>query len=146
MLTGLIGTGGAILLVGVALLIANHREHVPGRASGEWLLTGAIVMMLLAGVEFTYVGVGHWVISLIHTVVGWVGHVGMVIVALIAAALLLKVLIAIFKTATDRALWLAFMFPVMCAVPSYGFFRQMAQFLRPPAQQLTTLLQAKMGA
>jgi hypothetical protein len=146
MLTGLIGTGGAILLVGLALLIKKFRGHVPGQKSDQVLLTVAVGLMLAAGVEFTFVGAGRWVISAIHAVEGWVGPVGAVIVALIVLFLFLAVIVAIFRTAHEGALTIAFLFPLMCAVPSHGYPAQVISALKPPVQQLTALLQAKMGA
>ena len=39
MLTGLIGTGNAILLAGLALIIKKFRGHIPGKHSDNALLT-----------------------------------------------------------------------------------------------------------
>lgn len=146
MLTGLIGTGGAVLLAGLAFLIKKFRSHVPGDKSGEILLTIAVLLMAAAGLEFAKVGAGRWAVSAIHSIEGWVGPVGAAIVALIVFFMLVVVIVAIFRTAHEGALTIAFLFPLMCSVPTHGYPVALMNVLTPPAQHLTALIQAKMGA
>lgn len=146
MLTGLIGTGGAVLLSGLALIIKKFRGHVPGKHSDNLLLTAAIVLMALGGVLFAGVGIGQWLVSAIHYVEGFVGPVGAVVVALVVASLFLSVVAAIVFTAHEGALATAFMFPLLCSVPTHGIPAQIMALLRPPAQHVAALVAAKMGA
>lgn len=146
MLTGLIGTGNAILLAGLAFIIKKFRHHVPGKHSDNVLLTIAIVLMVFAGVEFTLVGIGQWLIGAAHAVEGWVGPVGAVIVALVIVSLFLSVLAAIIFTAHEGALTIAFMVPLLCAIPSHGYPAQITAALRSPAQSVALAIRAKMGA
>jgi hypothetical protein len=146
MLTGILGTGGAVLLAGIALLIKKFRHHIPGSKSDEALLTVAIIVMVAAGVEFAAVGAGRWGVGIIHGVEGWVGPVGAVVIALIVFFMFVAVVVAIFRTSHEGALSIAFFFPLMCSVPTHGYPVQLINALKPPAQQLTTLIRTKMGA
>lgn len=146
MLTGLIGTGGAVLLAGLALIIKKFRGHVPGKHSDNLLLTAAIVLMVFAGVLFAGVGVGQWLISAVHYVEGFIGPVGAVVVALVVASMFLTVLAAIVFAAHEGALGVAFMFPLLCSVPTHGIPAQIMALLRPPAQHVAAMVAAKMGA
>lgn len=146
MLTGMIGTGGAVLLAGFALLIAKFRHHVPGSKSDEVILTIAILFMAAAGVEFVATGAGRWLISVVHGVEGWVGPVGAVVVALTVFFMVVAVVVAVFRTANEGVLSIAFFLPLMCSVPTHGYPVQLVNALTPPAKQLTALVRAKMGA
>lgn len=146
MLTGLIGTGNAILLAGLAFIIKKFRHHVPGKHSDNALLTVAIVLMVFAGAEFGLVGIGQWIVSAAHAVEGWAGPVGAVIVALVILSTFLGVLAAIIFTAHEGALAVAFMVPLLCAIPNHGYPAQFIAAIRPPAQQVAAVIRAKMGA
>lgn len=146
MLTGLIGTGNAILLAGLALIIKKFRGHVPGKHSDNALLTLAIVLMVFAGAEFGLVGIGQWIVSAAHAVEAWAGPVGAVIVALVILSTFLGVLAAIVFTAHEGALTVAFMVPLLCAIPNHGYPAQFIAAIRPPAEQVALVIRAKMGA
>lgn len=146
MLTGLIGTGGAVLIAGVALIVAKFRGHLPGRNSDQAVLTAAVVLMILAGTLAAYIGIGHWAVGMLRWVAGIVGPAGPTVLALLGLVVLATVAVAVFRTATDRALWVAFSLPLICAAINKGIFYDLNAHLQPAATQVEMMLRAKLGA
>ncbi|MEV4672780.1 hypothetical protein AB0K34_14080 [Actinomadura sp. NPDC049382] len=146
MLTGLIGTGGAVLVAGIALIISKFRGHLPGRNSDQIVLTIAVVLMVLGGTLATYIGIGQWVVSVLRSITGLFGPAGPVILVLLGFAVLLTVAVAVFRTATDRALWVAFALPLVCAAINKGIFYDINAHLHPAANQVELMLRTKLGA
>lgn len=146
MLSGLIGTGGAVLVAGFALILSKFRRHLPGQHTDQIVLTASVILMTLAGVLATYIGIGQWVVSLLHSVEGLIGPAGPEILALLGFVVLATVVVAVFRTATDRALWIAFSLPLIGATINRGIFYDLNAQLRPAANQVEMLLRAKLGA
>ncbi|MGI5422974.1 hypothetical protein [Actinomadura luteofluorescens] len=146
MLTGFIGTGGALLVAGFALILAKFRGHLPGRNTDQIVLTASVVLMLLAGALAAYVGIGHWVVQLLRGISNLIGSAGPVVLALLGFAVLLMVAVAVFRTATDRALWVAFSLPLIAAAINRGIFADINAHLQPAANQAEMMLRAKLGA
>lgn len=146
MLSGLIGTGGALLIAGVALIIAKFRGHLPGRSSDQVVLTVSVILMLLAGTLATYIGIGRWAVSLLRGIAHFVGPAGPVVLALLGLAVLATVAVAVFRTASDRALWVAFSLPLICAAINKGIFYDLNAYLQPASTQVETMLRTKLGA
>jgi hypothetical protein len=148
MLTGLIGNGLAVLVGGIAWIIARHRHHVPGRspAIDEVLLTIATVGMLFAGDLASATGAGHWLTSLARSAEHFAGPAGTIIAALVTLFMLVRTAIAIFRSgATDRALPLAFMLPFLLALFPSGFFHALSGDIQVPAQALAAWLASRIG-
>ena len=147
MLTFFVGSAAVVLLAGIALLIRRHRQHLPRWASArrDWALLIAIILMLLAGVELAYVGPGSWIINALTWIEDHLGAIGPVVFALIALALLIKVLVAVLKQPDEKALWLAFFLPVVFAMFSAGVFHDINSYLAPLAQQATAMISAQLG-
>ena len=146
MLTGLFGTGSALLVAGFAYLIAKHRHHAPGRHADQWILTGAVILMLMAGWLAGFMGVGHWIITTIRDVEAMLGPSGRVILVLLGLALLILVAVAVFRTATDAAMWIAFTFPLISLSINRGMFASINRAFQPYADQFQAMLRAKLGA
>lgn len=146
MLTGLIGTGGAVLVAGIALLAAKSRGHLPGRATDQIVLTAAVIFMIFAGLLATYIGIGQWAVEALRWAKGLAGSAGTVILVLLGLYVLIKVAVAVFRTATDRALWIAFAFPLISASINAGIFLDINNFLYPIATQTEAMFRAKLGA
>lgn len=146
MLAGLIGTGGALLLAGVALIISKFRGHLPGRNTDQAVLTAAVILMLLAGTLATYIGIGRWAVNVLRGVSGFVGPAGGTVLALLGLAVMILVAVAVFRTATDRALWVAFALPLICAAINKGIFYDLNTQLQPAATQVEMMLRSKLGA
>ncbi|HEY3958680.1 MAG TPA: hypothetical protein VGM53_35405 [Streptosporangiaceae bacterium] len=144
-MTGLIGNGIALLLAGVAMLIARNRQHVPGGASGEALLTIAIVLMLFSGELSRSTGVGSWILSGLSDVEGWMGPSGATILAIITLAVLLIVGVAVFRNASERALTLAFLLPFGLAMFHSGVFHSLDLTLQAPAQDIAAKVASGLG-
>lgn len=146
MLTGLIGNGLAFLVAGVAVLIARFRRHAPGgKAVDEVLLTASIVGMLLAGELARSTGIGSWTVSVIHAIEGLLGSSGPVLVALSTLGVLLLVGVAVFRTATERALILAFVLPFLLAMFGGGIFHSVDMTLQAPAQATAARIASGLG-
>lgn len=146
MLTGLIGNGLAVLVAGVALLAARFRHHLPGgQIASELVLTAAVVAMLFAGELARSTGVGHWVTQMTGDAEGWLGSSGRTAAALIAFAMLLGVAVAVVRTATERAMMLAFALPFALALFGAGFFHNLDTALQAPAQAVAVRLAAGLG-
>lgn len=146
MLTGLLGSGSAVLVAGVAWLFAKYRHHLPGRHTGQWVLTAAVIVMILAGFLAGFMGVGHWTISLIRDLETTLGPSGRVILVLAGLAMLILVTVAVFRTATDAAMWIAFTFPLISLAINRGMFASINQTFKPYADQFQAMLRAKLGA
>lgn len=146
MLTGLIGNGLALLLAGVAILLARFRHHVPGGAmAGEALLTASVVGMLFAGELARSTGLGAALVSMITGVEGWFGAGGKTVLALVTFATVLAVGSAVFRTATERAMTLAFLLPFGLALFSSGLFHNLDAGLQAPAQAVAAKIAAGLG-
>ncbi len=145
MLTGLIGNGLAILAAGLAILIRRHRGHVPGGASGEILLTAAIVLMLFAGELARSTGLGHWATSTLVDFEGWIGPSGKVIITLIVLAGVILVAISVFRTAQEKALMIAFLLPFAFAMFSSGLFHSLDVALQLPATAVAAKIASGLG-
>jgi hypothetical protein len=149
MLTGLIGNGLAVLVAGIAWIIARHRHHVPGRSSviDEVLLTIAIVGMIFAGDLGTATGLGQWATSVIRGAEHLAGPVGNVIAALVTLLVLVRTAIAVLRSgASERAMLLAFALPFLLALFPSGFFHNLSGDLAVPAHALAVKLAAAIGA
>lgn len=146
MLTGLIGNGVAILVAGVALLCAKFRHHVPGGAVvDEVLLTAAIVGMLFAGDLTATTGLGGWITSLIRGTVHLLGHAGLIVVALATLTVLLLTAKSVFRNASESAMRVAFVLPLLLAVFPTGIFHSLSGELQTPAQAVASGISAWMG-
>jgi hypothetical protein len=146
MLTGLIGTGGAILLAGIALLIAKFRHHLPGGPSDEIALTVSIGLMALAGALATYIGIGRFAVSVIRGVRGFIGPAGPEVLTLVGSFTLLVVIVAICRRASEKVMWIAFSLPLLSAAINRGIFLDLNNALIPLAQQTQAMIAAKLGA
>jgi hypothetical protein len=146
MLTGLIGNGLAVLVAGVALMCARFRHHVPGGAAvDEVLLTAAVLGMLFAGDLTAATGLGAWVASVIRGAEHMAGTSGVIIAALVTLLVLLRTSVAVFRTASERAMTAAFMLPFLLALFPSGFFHVLAGDLQGPAQALAARLASGLG-
>jgi hypothetical protein len=146
MLTGLIGNGLAILVAGVALLLARFRHHLPGGAmASEAVLTAAVLGMLFAGELSRSTGLGAGLVSVITGVEGWFGAGGRTVLALATFAMLLAVAVAVFRTASERAMTLAFLLPFGLALFGSGLFHTLDAALQAPAQAVAVKIAAGLG-
>lgn len=146
MLTGLIGNGLAILLAGVALLCAKFRHHVPGGAIvDEILLTGSIVGMLFAGDLTAATGLGGWIASFIRAVMHMLGQAGTIIVALVTLFVLLTTAKSVFRSASESAMRLAFVLPLLLALFPTGFFHRLGSDIQVPAHAVAAAIATGMG-
>jgi hypothetical protein len=148
MLTGLIGNGLAILVAGIAWIIARHRHHVPGRSAviDEVVLTIAIVGMLFAGDLGAATGSGHWASSMIRGAEHLAGSAGTIIAALVTLFVLVRTSIAVLRSgATERAMPLAFALPFLLALFPAGIFHSLSSDIQAPAQLLAAKLAAAVG-
>ena len=148
MLTGLIGNGLAVLVAGIAWLIARHRHHVPGRSAliDEVLLTIAIVGMLFAGDLTVATGLGRWLTSVVRGAENLAGSAGTIIAALVTLFLLIRTAVAVFRSgATERAMPLAFALPFLLALFPAGFFHALSADIQVPAQMVAARLASLMG-
>lgn len=146
MLTGLIGNGLAILVAGVAILLARFRHHLPGGAmTGEVLLTASVLGMLFAGELARSTGLGAGLVSVITGVEGWFGTGGKTVLALATFAMLLAVGAAVFRTATEKAMTLAFLLPFGLALFGTGLFHQLDAGLQAPAQAIAARVASGLG-
>ncbi len=146
MLTGLIGNGLAVLVAGVAILLSRFRHHVPGGGmAGEALLTMAVLGMLFAGELARSTGLGAGIVSAIAAAEGWLGPGAKTILALATFAMVLVVGVAVFRTATERAMTLAFLLPFALALFSSGFFHSLDAGLQAPAQAVAAKIAAGLG-
>jgi hypothetical protein len=151
MLTGLIGGGGAILIAGIAWVIASHRHHVSrlvrNSLADELLLTAAIIGMLLAGDLTVATGIGHWVMSALGYLLRLAGPAGLVIAAIITAVAVIRTVVAVIHTgASDSAMKLAFILPFLLALFPGGIFHKISVDLQAPAQALVAWLSVQLGA
>lgn len=151
MLTGLIGGGGAILVAGIAWVVASHRYHVSKLVRNDWadeiLLTGAIIGMLLAGDLSVSTGLGQWVMSAASYLLRLLGPAGLVIAAIITAVVVIRTASAIIhKGAAESAMKLAFILPFLLALFPSGIFHRVSTDLQQPAHILVTWLSAQLGA
>lgn len=151
MLTGFIGGGGAILLAGMAWVIASHRSHVSAvvrhSATEEILLTAAIIGMLLAGLLTVSTGLGRWVMSVLEYVLHWLGPAGIVVAAIITAVFVIRTAVSIAKSgANDNAMKMAFALPFLLALFPSGIFHRLSVDLQVPAHALVAWISAQLGA
>lgn len=147
-LDSLIGSAGAVLLFGIAWLMRKHHRHMPRWAPSwlpEALLTGAIVLALLGGAEMAFAGAGSWVITALTWVKGLLGTAGPTIFALVALGILLIVVLAVIGDASEKAVTMAFVLPLVAATFSFGFFHSFDAHLAPMAQQLTAQISQALG-
>lgn len=146
MLTGLIGNGVAILVAGVAWLCAKFRHHVPGGAViDEVLLTAAVVGMLFAGDLIAATGLGGWVTSLIRGGMHLLGGAGVIVAALITLYVLLSTAKAVLRDASEGAMRIAFILPLLLAVFPTGLFHSLASDIQVPAHAVAAWIASGLG-
>lgn len=86
MLTGLIGSAGAILLYGLAMLLEKHGDVLRHRKAVEVADIAALVLALFAGTEFVVASLGHLIDRGIGNLAGlFPDYAGSVILFLIVA-------------------------------------------------------------
>jgi hypothetical protein len=145
-LAGLIGT---IMIAGVALFlnwVRKKHKKISGGIVGEAILTGSVIMMVLAGTEMVGAGPGH----LIHTVITWLeGFAGVTValgfIAIGALFMLGAIIIAIVTKASEAVLGTAFLFPLMCAMFTTGLFADILVKLEIPAGHITASIMQGLG-
>lgn len=146
MLTGLIGNGLAILVAGVALLCAKFRHHVPGGAIvDEILLTGSVVGMLFAGDLTTSTGLGGWISSLVRGAMHLLGQAGIIVAALITLFVLLTTAKSVFRSASEGAMRVAFVLPLLLAVFPTGIFHRIGSDIQTPAHMVAVAIASGLG-
>lgn len=146
MLTGLIGNGLAILVAGVAWMCAKFRHHVPGGAVvDEVLLTAAIIGMLFSGDLTASTGLGGWVASVIRGAMHLLGGAGVIVVALVTLFVLLSIAKAVVRSASEGAMRLAFVLPLLLAVFPAGFFHSLSGGIQVPAHAVAATLASALG-
>lgn len=138
-INAIIGSVTALLLLGIAVLLRKHYRRMP-RFAPKWLpevlLTSAIVLSLLAGVEMAYGGAGSWIVTALTWVKGMLGAAGPVVFALAGLALFIGVVLAIVGSAEEKVVTTAFLLPLVAATFSAGFFASLNAALAPPAQAI----------
>jgi hypothetical protein len=146
MLTGLLGNGLAILLAGLAYIIARHRRHFSKWPKVvEGLITAAVILMLLAGEMARSTGLGGWVISMLSSIESAVGKDGGVIIALALTVGCIIAGAAILKTASERAMILAFWLPFGFAMYRTGIFHSIDMYLQPLAADVAERIANALG-
>lgn len=149
MLTGLVGSGAALLLAFIAWILATHRHAVPGRSNlpAEVLMTAAVLGMLFAGTLGAQTGLGHWIISLPVWLISKAGHAGLVIAAGVTLLVLVRTAIHVGRSgATEQGMKLAFFLPFLLALFTTGIFHKIDMDLQAPAQLLAAWFSAQVGA
>jgi hypothetical protein len=148
----LIGSAGAILLAGIAWLVARYCGHLPPRwrvgrrAVSDIVLALAIVAMLLAGTEMAFAGAGSWVVDVLMWVRGLLGTAGGTIFALITLGLLLALAVHVLKAPGEKGLMVAFLLPLFMATFAFGLFHNIDMFLAPYAEHATAAAANALGA
>lgn len=158
------GTAAALLLGGVAWVLARYGPRLAGKGGGgrggavsisgsggggntaqEVILTIAVILMLLAGVEAVTVGAGHYLVGLFSGFSSLAGDVGYVIIALIAVVMILEVVVGIFKKASPKAMWWALILPFFLALFSFGILAEILARLTMPAGTVSAYLMSALG-
>lgn len=145
-LTGVIGTGSAVAVAGVAWIAAKHRGHAPGVGADDFIFAGCVIMMLLAGDLTVATGVGRWVTSILRGIVGYAGPVGLVLIGLVALWMLVKTVLAVLrKHNEDSVLRLAFVLPLLLAMFPAGDFHRLSVALAGPANTVALAVSHAFG-
>lgn len=141
MLSALIGSAGANLLYGLAILLDWHGDIVRHRKATEAIEIVALVLALFAGTEFVVASLGHLIDQGIRNLAGLIpGAGGFVILFLVAVFLSFKVGKALVKQGR-ASLFSAFSLALLLgAFPGGTWPAVIYGYLSGPANMLTAAI------
>lgn len=145
MLTALLGTGAALVVVGLGWILSHFANSAPGKMDDAFLVI-SLVLMLLGGVEMVGVGAGQLVEAGLHWAVSWGGNVLLAVISLVAIYLAFRYSFAVIKRhERGKIVWLAFALPFLLAAVPSGVLHDLYGALQQPASQVTSAISAKLG-
>lgn len=145
MLTALLGTGAALVVVGLGWILSHFANSAPGKIDDAFLVI-SLILMLLGGVEMVSVGAGQLVMEALHWAIGWGGNVLLAIISLVAIYLAFRYSFAVIKRhERGKIVWLAFVLPFLLAAVPSGVLHDLYGALQQPASQVTSAISAKLG-
>ena len=138
---GWLGTGAAVVVIGLCLLLMRFGHRLPS-VSHPWQHRAVIVLMYAAGAALLVTTGGSWVLHTLGSLGGWIGGtapgsgIGWALVTIGALFLLASVVADLIWQPNATAAYRAAVTPLALALATGGVAAQIYAFTAYPAQQL----------
>jgi hypothetical protein len=139
---GWLGTGAALIVIGLCFLLMRFGHHLP-QVSHPWQHRLVIVLMYAAGAVLIYTTVGAWALHTLESLGGFAGGtapgsgIGWSLVTIGALFMFVTVVVALVWVPDTSVAYMAMATPLMLALaPPGGVANQIYAFTAGPAQQL----------
>jgi hypothetical protein len=140
---GWAGTGAAIIVVGLCVLLMRYGSNLPSMTH-PWQHRAVIVGMYSAGAALVITTAGAWVLRTLQSAAGWVGGTapesgaGWALVTLGAFFLFAGVVVALIWAPNTGVAYIALITPLVLAMTAGGFMHEVYTFTTYPAQHLVS--------
>lgn len=141
-----IGSGAALVMVGVAMLVKKYQQHLPDKAAAAhpWITRARLVLMFMGGAALTITVFGGWIADGVLWLVGFTGSWGPAALKVVALSLLLVVVFGLLR-AWSHAGMAAMLLPIVLAMFASGFFHNLDNSISPKARNGATQLSDWLG-
>lgn len=122
-LAGLLGNGAGLLCLGIGIILMKQKKLQAGK-TGAVVMRIVIVLMFIGGAGLIGAGIGTWIQRGANAVLSLFGAAGLIIAALAAFAMLLTVVLGLWKEPNNKVAWTAAMLPFALALVTGGVLGQ----------------------
>lgn len=140
---GWLGSGAALIVIGVCYVAMRHMHHLPG-ITHPWISRGIIAAMYCAGAALTLTPAGEFCLRLERDIFGWLGGVGSGLgwAAVTIATLFLAaaILVALIWAPSTGFATVAAGAPLIMALATGGVALQLYTATAYPAQQAVSAI------
>lgn len=147
-ITGIVGSGAGLIIIGVTFIASMHMGRVPAAAQ-KILRRLFIVAMFAGGSALAVNGLGALGVRIVSSVAGLFGGLdsgpARVVIILTGAFMLLGVTVALVFDPIEAAILLAAFLPFVLMLAPGGFLHQIYVATTFPAQQLANSFNAWIG-
>jgi hypothetical protein len=147
-ISGWVGTGAGLIVIGACLIAAIFVNHLP-KWSHPWVHRALIIGMYAGATAVLVTTIGQYALSWTETIAGWFGGfgsgIGKAAIVLSSLFLLLTVLIALWKVPSAGAATLAVALAFLLALTPGGFLHQFYLTTAAPGQQLASSVASWLG-
>lgn len=141
-----IGSGAALVMFGIAMLVKKYQQHLPDKAAAAhpWITRARTVLMFMGGSALTITIFGGWIADAVLWVVGFTGTWGPAVLKVVALSLLLAVAFGIYRAWSHVAMAAALL-PIVLAMFTSGFFHNLDSGISPKARDASTQISDWLG-
>jgi hypothetical protein len=147
-LSGLLGDGAAVIVIGLCVVVSMYMHHLPGMTH-PWIRRLLIVLMYSAGAALILTPVGAWVVGRLEWAGGYAGGfssgIGWSAVVIGSLLMCAAVFVCLVWAPDMFAAYIAVVTPLILALVPGGFMHSIYSYTTYPAQQAVESIGRALG-